>query len=155
MLPDAWIARIFDHMSALYGSKFATLWQGTDPESMRRIWAQKLAGFSEKPKAIKQALDALDAKPFPPTLPEFLTMCREAAQRGLDDPIRLEHRQTAEEKAKAEEAAKKAIEAAHIEKKRDPLQWAKDLKARHESGEPMAYLQVKMYREALGIKDDA
>ena len=155
MLPESWIARIFDHMSALYGSKFADLWRGTDPEAMRRVWATKLSGFSDQPNAIKQALDALDAKPFPPTLPEFLTMCREAGQRGLDAPKALPHYPTADEIARAEEAARKVRETVAKMPSRDHLAWAKDLKQRHEAGETLAFLQVKMYREALGIKDAA
>lgn len=155
MLPESWIARIFDHMSALYGSKFADLWRGTDPESMRRVWATKLSGFSDQPNAIKQALDALDAKPFPPTLPEFLTMCREAGQRGLDAPKALPHYPTPDEIARAEEAAQKVRETVAKMPSRDHLAWAKDLKKRHEAGEKLAFLQVKMYREALGIKDAA
>jgi hypothetical protein len=152
MLRDEWIARIFEHMSALYGAKFQDLWRGTEPEVMRRMWASKLSGFADKPKAIKQALDCLDAKPFPPTLPEFVTMCREAAGRGLDAPPMLEHHQSPEEIERAAKAAKQAVEAAHIDRRRDPLQWARDLKARHEAGECLHALQVAMYRAALGIR---
>lgn len=154
-LPDSWIIRIFDQMSALYGKKFADQWSGTDPVVMRRVWAQKLGGFHDQPKAIKQALDAMDAKPFPPTLPEFLTMCREAGSRGLDRPPLLEHVPSAEEIERATKAREEAVKAAHVENKRDPLKWAKDLKERHDNGEKLAYLQVKMYREAMGIKDAA
>ena len=56
VLPDSWIVRIFDHMAAMYGSKFADLWRGTEPEKVRAMWAEKLAGFADKPKAIKLAL---------------------------------------------------------------------------------------------------
>ena len=148
-LPQQWVVRIFDQMSALYGKKFADQWSGTDPEVMRRTWAQKLGGFSDKPKAIKQALDSLDAKPFPPTLPEFLTMCRESASRGLDNPPMLEHHRSAEEIERAERAAKEAIAAANVESKRDPRKWARDAIADHEAGRPVPYLLLKMAKEAI------
>lgn len=154
-LPKQWIDRIFLVMSNLYGQKFTDQWKGNDMDSMRLFWAEKLGGFHDQPNAIKQALDALDAKPWPPTLPEFLTMCREAATRGLDKPPMLEHHPSAEEIERAIKARDMAVKAAHVENKRDPLRWAKDLKERHENGERLAFLQVKMYREALGIKDAA
>lgn len=97
VLPDGWIAKIFDHMAAMYGSKFADLWRGTEPEKVRAMWAEKLAGFADKPQAIKQALSALDDHPFPPTMPEFLALCRDAAKRIGDNKPALTHKPTEEE----------------------------------------------------------
>ena len=79
-LPDSWIDRIFMQMSVLYGSKLSGLWSGSNLEDVKRGWAEKLGGFREMPGAIKEALDALDSKPYPPTLPEFIALCREAAR---------------------------------------------------------------------------
>jgi hypothetical protein len=73
--------------------------------------SEKLGGFADQPKAIKAALDACDERPFPPTLPEFLTLCRDAGRRIRDDKPALPYRPTAEEEAKAKEAAKKAVAA--------------------------------------------
>lgn len=97
MLHEAWINRLFSHFEALYGSKFANLWQGTDIANVKRMWAEKLAGFEDKPKAIKFALDALDDHPYPPTLPEFLILCRTAAKRIGNDKPMLEHKFTEDE----------------------------------------------------------
>lgn len=35
---------------------------------------------------------------------------------------------------------------------RDPKQWARDLKARHERGEKLAAHQITAYRQALGME---
>lgn len=122
-LPDAWIERLFDNMAAMYGSKFADLWRGTDPEKVRAMWAEKLAGFSDKPQAIKAALAALDERPFPPTLPEFLQLCREAAKRtGTAHPA-LPFKADPE-KAKAATARLMAQLSGKAEDY-DPLLWAK------------------------------
>lgn len=82
VLPDGWVVRIFERMSAMYGSKFSDLWSGVDPASIRAVWADKLGGFAQRPEIIKAALDSCDDKPWPPTLPEFLAACREAARRS-------------------------------------------------------------------------
>ena len=88
MLPENWINRLFGHFEALYGAKFSSLWQGTDIANVKRMWAEKLGGFEDKPQAIKGALDALDEHPYPPTLPEFIILCRTAARRmGTDKPL--------------------------------------------------------------------
>lgn len=96
-LPATWVERIFGHISALYGSKFLDMWRGQDVNAVKAIWSEKLGGFSDKPHAIKAALDALDEKPFPPTLPEFLHMCRDAARRINPTALQLEHKATPEQ----------------------------------------------------------
>ena len=83
-LPMPWIEKIFTHLTELYGSRFADMWRGVDVAGVKTTWAAKLGGFSDRPEAIKAALDALDDKPLPPTLPEFLHLCRDAARRQGD-----------------------------------------------------------------------
>ena len=148
-LPESWIGRIFDHMSGLYGSKFSDLWRGSDLGTVRRIWAEKLAGFADMPKAIKEALDALDDKPYPPTLPEFLALCREAGRRLDGHKPAIEYRPTAEEQARADALIKKAAERMTKIDRRDHKEWAKRLKERHEAGEILSLIQVNAYQEAL------
>lgn len=122
MLPDSWIAKIFDHMSGLYGSKFADLWNGSSMETVQRLWAEKLGGFKSMPGAIKEALDALDSKPFPPTLPEFLSMCREAGRRHSAPVQALGYTPTPEEQARAAEIIAKAADRM-TESRRDYRAW--------------------------------
>ena len=125
MLPEKWIDRIFDHLLAMYGSKFSDIWKTADISAVRRMWAEKLGGFQDHPEAIKQALDSMDERPFPPTLPEFLHACRDAARRIGSHTLALPHHQTAEEREAADKAAKAIKEAAHQMGNRDPLAWAK------------------------------
>ena len=77
-LPDAWIDRLFDRLEAGYGSKWLNMWGNTNLANVKSLWAEKLAGFADNPKALAYALDCLDEHPFPPTLPEFLALCRKA-----------------------------------------------------------------------------
>jgi hypothetical protein len=152
-LPDSWIGRIFDHMSVLYGSRFADLWRGSDLDTIRRMWAEKLAGFRSMPGAIKEALDSLDSKPYPPTLPEFLAMCREAAPRHQIKPVMIGYQPTAEDQARAQEIIRTAAERIRGDE-RDHKAWAKKLKARDEAGEKLSLLQVEAYKEALATETE-
>lgn len=69
-----WIDRLFSRLSAFYGSKFADLWRGTDLAEVKAVWAEELAGFSGA--EIAKGLEGCKAKEWPPTLPEFLLLCR-------------------------------------------------------------------------------
>lgn len=77
-LPDAWIGRLFGRMEALYGSLFLDRWKHCDMANVRRVWAEELSGFHDQPAMLAHALRSLDSVPMPPTLPEFLALCRQA-----------------------------------------------------------------------------
>ena len=77
-MPAKWVGRIFAELQGNYGSKFLSMWatgetlpNGSDAglSIAMQVWGQKLAGFSDKPEAIKaqQLLD--DGAPLP--LPEL------------------------------------------------------------------------------------
>lgn len=50
------------------------MWKGTDLAIVKTTWAEALAGFSVR--EVRQGLAACRGKPWPPTLPEFLLLCR-------------------------------------------------------------------------------
>jgi len=82
-LPDTWVDSLFDRLEAAYGSKWLNMWGNTNLANVKALWAEKLAGFSDNPKALSYALNCLDEHPFPPTLPEFLALCRKAPKPDL------------------------------------------------------------------------
>lgn len=75
-IPSAWIERIWDRLKTMYGSKFIDLWRDVDPIQLKQAWAEELSGYTAY--EIKRGLEACKARPFPPTLPELLTLCRPA-----------------------------------------------------------------------------
>ncbi len=75
-LPTSWVERIFAVMAAHYGARFADAWRGVDAAEMKAAWARKLAGLT--PQQIKRGLAGLEQCRFPPTLPEFMALCRQA-----------------------------------------------------------------------------
>lgn len=80
-LPEPWIERIFSHMACSYGNKFADMWAGQDAAKIKSFWALTLGGFASRPDAISAALKSLEGRPYPPTLPEFIGLCRDALRR--------------------------------------------------------------------------
>jgi hypothetical protein len=80
VLPESWIDRIFGRMEASYGSLFLDRWRGCDIVEVKKVWAEELRSFSDYPACFGVALKAMvdDGLKFPPTLPEFVGMCRKA-----------------------------------------------------------------------------
>lgn len=73
-LPSKWVERIFVELGALYGSKFVDQWGSQNPAQLKAYWGERLAGFSGD--ELRRGLDACGGRAWPPTLPEFLALCR-------------------------------------------------------------------------------
>jgi hypothetical protein len=61
-------------MNAFYGSKLADAWTGSNLDEVKEIWAEELGGYS--PEEIRDGVAAMKKRDWPPTLPEFLKLCR-------------------------------------------------------------------------------
>jgi hypothetical protein len=87
-LPAAWVDRLFSRFLAIYGAqKVGAMWSGADLAEVKTVWGEQLGRFA--PATIGAALlarvDSGDA--WPPTLPEFVESCRQAANaRRASDP---------------------------------------------------------------------
>ena len=132
LLPATLVVEIFRELQGSYGSRFLNQWKtgqinekGRDlgTRNAMNVWARKLAGFAEYPDAIRAVLESLPDDP--PSLPEFIALCRSAASRSYDSVPRLEHRMTPEERERADRAVAKAIDKALDRNRNDPLAWAK------------------------------
>jgi hypothetical protein len=102
-LPERWIDKIFGRMEAMYGSLFLERWKGTDLIEVKRVWCESLASFSDNPECFTAALKALlDEHQWPPTLPEFVALCRKHYRRPSEAVAMLEAPQPlSREEAKA------------------------------------------------------
>ena len=78
-----WVRKLFAELQGNYGTRFLDMWRSgvTDTNNddvgllnAMDMWAEKLAGFRERPDAIRRVLDTLPK--HPPTLPEFVELCR-------------------------------------------------------------------------------
>ncbi len=126
-LPGAWIEKLFQKFEDFYGAKWAAQYGNFPRERVKRTWAEELSGFSDTPSAIGKALDAQKSSAFPPTLPEFLALCREAAKRIWHATVpALPHVPTAEERDHQREMSLRLGEAVGSGKLRDGIDahWA-------------------------------
>lgn len=73
-IPLNWAARLIERMTALYGAQFLRQWEGIPAERLPIVWAEELAGYTGE--EIARGIDSCRRQKFPPTIPEFLLMCR-------------------------------------------------------------------------------
>ena len=73
-LPERWAEEIFKRMESHYGARWVDALGGFDRERVKQAWGEELAGFL--PGEISAGLRACTLRPWPPTLPEFLLLCR-------------------------------------------------------------------------------
>ena len=85
-LPLTWINALFDKFERFYGQDFARKWAigKIDPETginetlmaMKREWAEGLGKFEGQ--TLRQAAEyCRENVPKPPSLPEFITICKQ------------------------------------------------------------------------------
>lgn len=68
-----WVAFAFAEMAAVYGAKLANQWPAGIGEAKRKL-EEALQGYRRA--EVARAILALNHTPFPPTVPEFLALCR-------------------------------------------------------------------------------
>ena len=145
-LPDHWVESLLARMLAIYGQKFRSQWADVPAESMRETWAVALGRFDGE--RIKWALDQMIATcPWPPTLPEFAALCRQAPRA---EPAKLPAPDVppaaiAARQAEAEDMARQVLAP-----KVDHKAWAQKLRARYLAGERLMMAQVSLASDALG-----
>lgn len=91
--PDL-IDRLFQKLALMYGKQWADLWIGVPIDAVKGEWARTLTGI--EPEAMRLALDSMlnSGKPFPPTLPEFVSLCRQFRKTGAPNLYLADKRKT-------------------------------------------------------------
>lgn len=144
-LPDSWVESLLARMLATYGQKFRSQWADVPPETLREAWAVALGRFDGE--RIKWALEQMIATcPWPPTLPEFAALCRQAPR---DEPAKLPAPEVPPSVIEARQAEAQAI-AARVAGNVPGKAWAHKLRARYLAGERLMMAQVSLASDALG-----
>jgi hypothetical protein len=75
VLPLTWINALFQKFERFYGQDFVRKWAGTDVMAVKQEWAEKLGKFDGE--TLRQAAEYCgDNIAKPPSLPEFVTICK-------------------------------------------------------------------------------
>ena len=146
MTIDDELDRIFTRLAGLYGARFSDMWAGTDAEHVRAAWLSGIQRLSAP--EIDAGLQFCIQRPFPPTLPEFVQMCRANGNaRTTMAPLPKRGEDPGAEKARA--ACMALVSKIATDKPRG-LNWAEKLRDLHASGGRLSVMQREMYQAALG-----
>lgn len=69
-----WVESLFSRMEAMYGAKFLDMWRGTDAALVKQLWADEMGKLSTED--LKRGYAALMTRDWPPSLPEYVKMCK-------------------------------------------------------------------------------
>lgn len=157
-LPESWVDRIFDRMQGMYGSLWVDRWRSGETVERngasfdrglllaKETWAEYLSGFRDQPERLSKALEACKSMRMPPTLPEFLALCR---QQATDVPAALPAPQMTRDEREARQR-QAAAEAKAIAKSRDGNRdWAHKLRSMYLAGERLSHIQIELASGAL------
>lgn len=146
-LPINAVERLFQRLTATYGSEFVNKWDKVSLTDVKTAWSHELAAYSDNLNAIGWALENLPDRC--PNLIEFKNLCKQAPRHdmlALDVP-------KAPSDVVDKELAKIALQAfkhtVNDNGTSDHKRWAKKLKDRHTNGEKLSMIQIKFYKEAL------
>lgn len=145
-LPAAWVDRIFEKLTLVYGRDFIGRWEGTDLNAVKSDWSHELSSLFTQPSAVAYALQNLPEKP--PTVIEFRRIARGAP---LPEEPQIEHHAAGKERI-ASELAKLApiVKARHA--RADSLDWARRIVERSLHG-VVDPLPLKWAKEVLAKKE--
>jgi len=75
-VPLSWVESLFARMQAMYGNKFLDMWRDTNIDQVKALWAEEMSKLTDA--ELKRGFTALMGREWPPTLPEYVKLCRPA-----------------------------------------------------------------------------
>lgn len=73
-IPQSWVDALFAKMSSLYGNKFSDMWRESNMQVVKTVWSQELGKLTRD--ELTRGANALMTQEWPPTLPQFIKLCR-------------------------------------------------------------------------------
>lgn len=143
-LPDAWVDRIFEKLTLVYGHRFLRQWEGLDMAAVKADWARELGGYAQSPYAISHGLQYLPPDE-PPTVLQFRELCRRAPDRAPRLPPPKPTDAQRQQALSICRDLRISIGSANA----DPRAWAYALQERERRGEHLSAAQQRAWREAL------
>lgn len=158
-LPDAWVAKLFAHMRAYYGSTFDRQWESpghftaaqreAHAAAMSRVWTVELAPYATRPECIAAALKSLPE--FPPNPGQFRKLCYAAIPEAQAATALPAPRGSSAAPPEVLNATRKVATPSSASGR----QWARELRDRERRGPGLTIFQRAAWRECLGLAPEA
>lgn len=73
-VPYSWVEKLFANWTMMYGNRMDKMWNGMDKGQVIMFWHLKLEGLTRE--EFTRGVKASERLEYPPTLPQFLNLCR-------------------------------------------------------------------------------
>lgn len=73
-IPLSWVEKLFANMAMMYGNRMDKVWSGMDKQQVVAFWHMKMGDLGRD--EFVHGVRSLDGAEYPPSLPQFLKMCR-------------------------------------------------------------------------------
>jgi hypothetical protein len=156
-IPLKWVESLFKRMAATYGTLLADQWRGQDTARIKFQWGIELGKVTAD--ELVHGVSQLAARKWPPTLPEFVTMCRPPSAASML-PSHTPVPPAAPSKAATPSGRARellghfkqgGIKSADIVAG-DGREWARRIMARRDRGEVMYLAQIEEAEKVLGAR---
>ncbi len=137
---------VLSRLARVYGAEFAAKFATVTPPELRSSWGQELAAFTHELDAIAWAERHLPERC--PNAVQFKNLCHQAPRANVLPMARSNERVRGPTPAELEQL--RALRDG-IQLRRPSRQWAHDLIAKHERGERVDALPLRMAREVAGV----
>lgn len=150
--PLEWIRRIMLRLHAIYGNRAKQMWGDIAEQELLNTWREYLGGFTGDD--IRRAIDtcARAYTEFPPTLPQFVSMCRDARNARAQSAIRIAPPTPLCDMALAQ-AAELAARMSANRKQVDCRSWARKIIDESKRGAQYPIISIQYANEALSDSD--
>ncbi len=140
------IDALFERLTATYGRRFTSMYDGIDPQSVKTAWATELDYWGDKEGLMSIAWALKNLPEDPPNPIQFKKLVRSAPAPEVP---RLPEPKADPERLKAELEKLGAV-VGEMKKSTGPnLDWARRIVVKHKGGLKVAPAVLKMAREAL------
>jgi len=150
-VPQAWVEELFRKLSSYFGSRLADMWRGSEIEAVKREWGMALAKLSRA--EWKTGVSALISLKYPPTLPEFFSICKQTRlhEVAAEAPQLTDQTKVSPEVVEANLRQMREILAPLSQPKEETAEWAFRLLMRAESasGKGLPYETVRCASDAI------
>ncbi len=144
-LPIKAIDRLFERLSATYGSAWSRQWETVPMNDVKSAWAYELGSYAQRLEAVAWALENLPERC--PNAIEFRNLCRSAP---APQTPKLPEPKADPERLKAELAKLGQLRAKTVATSSfDHKGWARRILGRFEGGEKLNATSVRFARDAL------
>jgi len=144
---DAWVNRLFERFSLMYGRDWSDKWTGIPMTQVKASWAMDLAPFTADD--IRRALEEVRThNKFPPSCPEFVTLCRVMRPAPVPKFLALPEPRGGAIAPHVQAEIDKLLDA---HRTRDPKDWAREILREHQAGTYRLPIGVQMARQALRV----